>query len=98
MAAVTDDRGDETMMALRYWQTARIARQAARGSRHDWANAEMAVRFWAQEFRSARARDRAERARRRAAAPANGARPVIRAKADGSRKRGRSQLYDGRCM
>ena len=41
--------------AAAQWQTARRARaRTVRGS-HDWANAEVAVRFWSLEFRELRA-------------------------------------------
>lgn len=47
-------RDAELRNALRLWRAARAARTRAR-DRHDWANAETAVRFWAGEFRSLRA-------------------------------------------
>ena len=41
--------------AVSAWRAARTARAAAVSGGHDWANAEMAVRFWRDEVRELRA-------------------------------------------
>jgi len=40
--------------AVAAWRAARTARAAAVSGGHDWANAEMAVRFWRDEVRELR--------------------------------------------
>jgi hypothetical protein len=41
--------------AVTFWQTARVARAGSDASRHAWANAATAVRFWSFEVRRLRA-------------------------------------------
>jgi hypothetical protein len=43
---------------VREWRVARSARARTEHGSHAWANAEVAVRFWRDEFRDVRDRDR----------------------------------------